>query len=137
MAVDAIARGLAWSSPLTWISMIASVALFAIGVRAVLAPATASAGFGIPIGGGEGLAFVQAFGARNIGLSLFAVLAIMLDERRSVGILFVCAATIAVIDAYIVSQHLGFGIAIARPSIIAVVLAIVGGFLHTGASPHE
>lgn len=129
MSPDLIVRGLPWSSPLTWISLLVMVALFAIGVRAVLAPAAGSAGFGIPIGEGEGLAFVQAFGARNIGLGLFAVLAILLDERRSVGILFLCGAIIALIDAYIVSQHLGFGSPTARPSIIAAVLAVIGGFL--------
>ena len=129
MSPDLVVRGLPWSSPLTWISLLVMVALFAIGVRAVLAPATASAGFGIPIGEGDGLAFVQAFGARNIGLSFFAVLTILLDERRSVGVLFLCAAIIAFIDAYIVSRHLGFGTPTARPSIIAAVLTVVGGLL--------
>jgi hypothetical protein len=129
MTPDAVARELSWSSPLTWISFLAALALLVIGVRAVLAPASASAGFGIPLGEGPGLAFVQAFGARNIGLSLFAALAIILDQRRSVGILFVCAAIVAFLDAYIVSRQLGFGPSIARPSIIAVVLAVIGSLM--------
>lgn len=129
MSADAMARELSWSSPLTWISLVTLVALFAIGVRAALSPTAASAGFGIPLGEGDGLAFVQAFGARNIGLSLFAVLAIVLDERRSVGILFLCAAVISLIDAYIISEHLGLGPSIARPSIIALVLAVLGSFV--------
>lgn len=114
---------------MTWISLLVLVALFAVGVRAVVAPTTAATGFGIPIGEGDGLAFVQAFGARNIGLSLFAVLAIVLDQRRSVGVLLLCGVVIALIDAYIVSQHLGFASPIARHSIIAAVLAVLGGLV--------
>ncbi|SJZ89339.1 protein of unknown function [Enhydrobacter aerosaccus] len=129
MSTDVVARELSWTSPLPWLSVIVLGALFAIGVRAVMAPATAASGFGIPLTEGNGLAYVQAFGARNIGLGLFALLAIALDQRRSVGIFFLCAAVIALIDAYVVSRHLGFGLSIARPAVIALVLAALGGFL--------
>ncbi|WP_448044287.1 hypothetical protein [Bradyrhizobium liaoningense] len=57
------------------------------------------------------------------------MLAIVLDERRSVGIRFLCAAVIALINAYIVTEHLGLGPSIARPSIIALGLAVLGGFV--------
>jgi len=129
MSADAIARELAWTSPLTWVSLVVLLALFAIGVRAVLAPARASVAFGIPLAEGEDPAYVQAFGARNIGLGLFAALAIVLDEGRSVGVFFLCAAVIALIDAYIVSRHSGFGRSTARPLTIALVLVVIGGFL--------
>lgn len=129
MSADAVARELSWTSPLTWISLVVLVALFAIGVRAVLAPARASVGFGIPLAEGESPAYVQAFGARNVGLGLFAVLAIVLDQGRSVGVFFFCGAVIALIDAYIVSRHLGFGRSTARPAIIALVLAVLGGVM--------
>jgi hypothetical protein len=129
MTSSSAIRELPWVSPLVWIALLASVALLGIGIRAVLAPASAASGFGIPLSEGSGLAFVQAFGARNIGLSLFALLAIILDERRSVGVLFLCAAAIAAIDALILGQHLGIGPTLIRPAAISAALLIIGGFL--------
>jgi hypothetical protein len=121
-----IARTLPWNGPLAWIVALVALALLAIGIRAMLAPSAAAAGFGVPLGGAEGLIYVQAFGARNIGLSLFALAMIALDQRRSLGVLFVCAALIAVLDGLILATRLGFGPGLVRHGAIAAVLVLLG-----------
>jgi Domain of unknown function (DUF4267) len=121
-----LARTLSWDGPLAWIVALAALALLAIGIRAMLAPSAAAAGFGMPLGGAEGLIYVQAFGARNIGLSLFALVMIALDQRRPLGVLFVCAALIAVLDGLILATYLGFGPGLVRHGAIAAVLVLLG-----------
>lgn len=123
------ARALPWASPLLWASATLSLLLLAVGVRALIAPGQAAAGYGFPVSSPEAHVFVQAFGARNIGLSLFAIDAIVFDHRSSLAVLFLCAAGIAVIDAGILGQHLGWGAALIRPLAIAAVLAVLGWLL--------
>lgn len=91
----------------TWIALLASLAFLALGLRALLAPAGAAASFGLPLSGGEGLAFVQAFGARNVGLGLVGMALIALDGRRALAVLFLAAAVIAGLDFWIVASQVG------------------------------
>jgi hypothetical protein len=128
----ALTRQMPRNSPLTWVVTLIALALLAIGIRAVLMPAAAATGFGVPLSGGEGLVYVQAFGARNIGLSLLALTMIGLDQRRALGVLFVCSALIAMLDGLIVARHLGLSPGLVRPGAIALLLLVVGGFLLRG-----
>ncbi|MFN8640257.1 MAG: DUF4267 domain-containing protein [Candidatus Binatia bacterium] len=100
-------RRLSFRSTSTWLAVLAATVFFGLGLRAVLAPATASAFFGVPLDGGDGLAFVQAFGARNIGLSLVALALIALDARAGLVAVFFAAAVIAGLDFVVVSRHAG------------------------------
>jgi hypothetical protein len=134
-AAAASTRQLRWNDPLAWIVSLVAPALLAIGVRAMLTPSAAAASFGVPLSAAEGLIYVQAFGARNIGLSLFVLAMIALDQRRALGVLFVCAALIAVLDGLILATHLGLGPGLGRPGAIAVVLVVVGSFLLRGNTP--
>ena len=128
-AVAALTRQLPWKGPLAWVVALVALALLAIGARAMWIPSQAAAGFGVPLSGGEGLIYVQAFGARNIGLSLFALTMVALDQRCALGVLFVCAALIATLDGLIVATHLGLGLGLARPGAIALFLLVVGALL--------
>ena len=89
----------------TWIAALAAVGFLALGVRAVVSPVAAAAFFGLPLAGTEGAAFVQVFGARNIGLSLVALALIALDARRALAVVFFAAAFIAALDFGIVATH--------------------------------
>ncbi len=104
---DETVRALSWRAVSTWIAVLATVGFLAIGLRALLAPAATSAAFGLPLSGGDGLAFVQAFGARNIGLSLVGMALIALDGRRGLAALFLAGALIAALDFWIVASHVG------------------------------
>jgi hypothetical protein len=129
MATVAVIRQLPWNGALAWVVASVALALLGIGARAILMPEAAAAGFGVPLSGGEGLIYVQAFGARNVGLSLFASAMIALDQRRVLGVLFICAAVIAMLDGLIVAGHLGFGLGVVRPGVIALLLLFVAAFL--------
>jgi RNA polymerase sigma factor (sigma-70 family) len=48
-----------------WLALVASLAISLLGLRAVLDPVSASAGFGLPMHTGSETAFVQIYGARN------------------------------------------------------------------------
>ena len=105
----------------TWIAVLAAALFFGLGMRALLAPEGAAATFGIPLDGGAGLAFVRAFGARNVGLSLVALALIALDLRRGLAAVFFASALIAVLDFSIVAgqagtlhaaKHLGYVVAL-------------------------
>jgi hypothetical protein len=135
MTATAIKRPLSWRSPMTWLAAIASLAFLAIGARAIVQPLAAAAGFGVPLDPGDGLVFVQAFGARNIGLSVFALLLLLLGQRRSLGLLFACGALIAALDAGIVAVHAGTAAGALRSAAIALVLLAIGAGLIRSASP--
>ncbi len=105
---DTIIRSLPWNAPTTWIALGAVAAFFLLGARAVLMPGPASAFFGVGIETGSGLAFVQAFGARNMGLALTGLALIWLDHRTALAALLLAGAFIAAIDAYAVMSAAGF-----------------------------
>jgi hypothetical protein len=104
----AAARTLPWSNPSTWLAIAAAAALLGLGLLAVLSPTTSSGIFGVGLADGDGLAFVQAMGGRNIGLSLLALTLIRLDLRSALAALLLFAALIACIDTYAVASHAGF-----------------------------
>jgi hypothetical protein len=100
-------RALPFNATSTWVAVAAAVIFLGLGLRALLAPIGAAAFFGVPLAGGDGLAFVQVFGARNIGLSLVALALIFLDARLGLAAVFFAAALIAGIDFSVVASHAG------------------------------
>ena len=100
-------RSLPSNAASTWIAALAALAFLGLGLRALLAPTAAAASFGVPLASGDGLAFVRAFGARNIGLSLVALALIALDKRRGLAAVFCAAALIAALDFSIVATRAG------------------------------
>ena len=100
-------RTLPLTAPSTWVAALAAVLFLGLGLRALLAPAGAAALFGVPLDGGQGLAFVQGVGARNIGLSLVTLALIGLDVRMGLVAVFFAAALIAGLDFSIVATHTG------------------------------
>jgi len=128
---DAAARTLPLNAASTWIAGIAALFFLGIGLRAVLAPAGAAAFFGLPVPGADGLAFVRVFGARNVGLSLLALTLLVLDVRLGLAALFLAAAVIAGLDAWIVTTHAGAAHALKHFAYVAG-LAGFGLFLALG-----
>ena len=100
-------RSLPSNAAATWIAILAALAFLGLGLRALLAPTGAAASFGVPVVSADGLAFVRAFGARNIGLSLIALTLVALDMRRGLAAVFCAAALIAALDFSIVATHSG------------------------------
>ena len=107
LAIENVTRSLAWNSPTTWIATLASLIFLGLGLRSLLDPAGSATLLGLPAPDVNGLAFVQVYGARNIGLSLLALILIFLDIRAGLAALFVAAAVISGMDAWIVTTHAG------------------------------
>jgi hypothetical protein len=116
---DIPARALPWRTITTWIAIVAAIGFLIIGLRALLAPVGAAAAFGLPTADNAGLAYVQAFGARNIGLSLVALALAVLDLRRALAILFFAGALIAALDFSIVALHAGAATALKHLGYVA------------------
>lgn len=100
-------RALPFNAASTWVAVAAAVIFLSLGLRALLAPSGAAVFFGVPLDGGDGLAFVQVFGSRNIGLSLVALALIFLDARLELAAVFFAAALIAGLDFSVVASHTG------------------------------
>lgn len=98
-------------APLTMPMMIAAVlatGLFAaIGLRCLLAPSGGARFFGVPVIDAGGESFVQAMGARNLGLALTAAALIATGMRAGLAGLIAAAALTAALDALIVLRAAG------------------------------
>ena len=116
-----VGRLLSWSSVTTCMALIAAVAFLVLGLIALVSPTTSSTIFGVPVADGPGLAFVQAMGARTIGLALLAIALVILDLKAGLAALLVSAALIAGLDASIVGNQMGLAKA-AKHIAYAVVL---------------
>ncbi len=125
---EAIIRNLPWNAPSTWIALVASLFFLGLGARAVIHPVGASAFFGVAVEAGPGLAFVQAFGARNIGIALTAICLIYFDHRNGLAGLLLAASLIAAIDAYAVGAASGTTAAI-KHILYTLALGAFGTYL--------
>jgi Domain of unknown function (DUF4267) len=94
-------RDLAWRSPLTLVLLGAGVLFLGLALRTFLFPASAAAFYGVETKAAEAFVFVQAYGARNIVISLLALTFIGLDHRRALAALLAGAALVAALDAVI------------------------------------
>lgn len=94
-------RDLRWLAPLTLVLLGASLVFLGLGLRTFLFPASAAAFYGVQTKAAEALVFVQAYGARNIAISLLALMLIALDHRRAFAALLAAAALVAALDAVI------------------------------------
>ena len=124
-------RSLPSNAASTWIAALAALLFLGLGLRALLAPIAAATSFGVPLASGDGLAFVRAFGARNIGLSLVALALIALDKRRALAAVFCAAALIAALDFSIVATQAGALHAVKH----LVYVVVLSGFGFWLASP--
>jgi hypothetical protein len=130
--MPSVTRDLPYTAVTTWILMLAACAFLVIGLRALLAPSAAAAFYGLPPAQNlDGRAFVRAFGARNIGLSLLALGLVFLDARRGIAVVLGAAALIALIDAWIVVTHADL---IRAAKHVGYVVALGGFAIWVGAS---
>lgn len=113
-----------------WVVALVSFAFLGLGVTGVIAPRITGALFGADPGGSY--AFVQAVGARNLGLSLLAIALLVFDQRLALTALLAAAAIIAVVDLWIVSSATTFLHAIKHLG-YALLMASLAGWLYFGS----
>lgn len=117
-------RTLPWNAVQTWILTIIAILFFLLGLRTFFLPMNAPATFGIPVQSPESLAYISAYGARNIGLSLVGLGLIWFDARRPLALVFAAAAIIAALDCWIVSANMGFAVGARHLAYVAVTMGM-------------
>lgn len=76
-----------------------------LAVRGLFDPASAAAGFGIPIRSDEALAWVRIKADRDLGVGLIFVAVILARSRRTFGAVALVGAVSPVVDALSVVGH--------------------------------
>jgi len=94
-------------SPLYWLCGALALGITLVGLVAILAPATGSVMFGVPVTTTDALPWIRLAGIRDIalGLILFAMMA--LKEGRTAGILILLIIIVPVTDATTVFTRSG------------------------------
>lgn len=95
------------SMALRFIAAALGLAFLSIGLREVFSPAGWDASYGVALAGSDGLDFVRAVGARNVGLSLVALAAAALGARSVMVCAYAATCVIAILDFGIVSAASG------------------------------
>lgn len=117
-------RNMPWRSPITIVLVILCVAFLGMGLRTFVLPGSAAAYFGVPTDASDALAFVKAYGARNIAISLTAMALLWLDARQGLAMLLACAALVALLDASILYGRDGLTGAARHLAYVAVLLTL-------------
>lgn len=117
-------RQFPWRAPATIILALAAFVFLGLGLRTFLWPVAAAAYFGVPTTAPEALAFVQAYGARNIAISLTALALIALDARAAMAALLAATALVAALDASIMFRVAGMAGAAKHLAYIVLLVAL-------------
>lgn len=107
-----------------WLAAVASVAILLLGVRAFFDPASASAGFGLPMHTDNETTFVRIYGARNALLGALALGFLVFRMIQPLTLLFALATVLPVLDAVVIVSRIGVGHELFRHAAILLVLAI-------------
>ena len=86
-----------WSQKLLWFAPLVGLGAILIGFGAVVFPAPASKGFGVPTSG-SGLPWVRATGTRDVFLGFTVLLLSWRGDRFGLGLICFCTAFVALGD---------------------------------------
>jgi hypothetical protein len=118
-----------WRSPTAWLAIVASVAIVLLGLRAIIDPVAASAGFGLPMQTATETTFVQIYGSRNALLGAISLLLAALGLWRAVAVTFSCACALPLFDAALIVSHHGVGAVLVRHGVILAILIAISALL--------
>lgn len=120
------------SSILFWISGLLAVAVFFVGLFALVAPVPGSASFGSPVTDAtntQGLAWVRLMGVRDIGLALILLGLMAVKARRIIGLTLLLALIIPIVDCATVIHALGITYHVVVHGGSAILMVILGVLL--------
>lgn len=124
-------------SVLFWISGVLAVAVFFVGLFALVAPVPGSASFGSPVidaGNTQGLAWVRLMGVRDIGLALILLGLMAVKARRIAGLMLLLVLIIPIVDCTTVIHALGITYHVLVHGGSAVLMLVLGVLLVRPAS---
>ena len=113
-----------WRTAAVWLAAVVSAAILLLGLRALLDPASASAGFGLPMHTESETTFVRIYGARNAFLGVLSLRLLWLRMTRPVALLFTLATLLPLLDAWVIVSRIGVGAELVRHAVILLVLVV-------------
>src|SRR5258705_12963482 len=90
-----------------WLTVVASVAILLLGMRAFLDPVSASLGFGLPMHTDSETTFVRIYGARNAFLGALALTFLVFRMVQPLTLLFALATVLPLLDAVVIVSRVG------------------------------
>lgn len=111
------------------LAFLTGLGLIFIGLRFILVPEQAEAGFGLRFHEQGEYAFHYIKGIRDIFTGLVLCLLVLLNEKKALAVTLLAGALIPVTDWFIVYSKSYNGIAQQMPHIIAVIIALVAGLV--------
>ena len=113
-----------WRTAAVWLAAVVSAAILLLGLRALLDPTSASAGFGLPMHTESETTFVRIYGARNAFLGVLSLRLLWLRMTRPVALLFTLATLLPLLDAWVIVSRIGVGPELVRHAVILLVLVV-------------
>jgi hypothetical protein len=107
-----------------WLALLTGLALIFIGLRFIIAPEIAEAGFGIHVNENGDHSFHYIKGIRDFFTGLIIVVLLFSREYRALGWLSLCGSLIPTTDLWIVVSHPGYDPARIYPHLSAVIISI-------------
>jgi hypothetical protein len=111
------------------IAFLLGLGMIFIGVRFLLSPDAATAGFGIHYNAQGDYSFQYIKGIRDIFSGLLICVFVLMNERRALGVTLLAGTMIPVNDMLIVLSKSYNGVLQAMPHIIAIIICSVFGII--------
>jgi Domain of unknown function (DUF4267) len=117
------------------ISFLLGLGMIFLGVRFLLSPEAATAGFGIHFNANGDYSFQYMKGIRDIFSGLLICVFVLMNQRRALGVTLLAGTMIPVNDMLIVLSKNYNGVLQAMPHIIAIVICAVFGIILLATKP--
>lgn len=113
-------EALSWTSPTSWLALVAALACLWLGMQSLARPAASITRLKMTMGHYSPLVYVQYYGARNVSLSLAALVFLALGMKLPLAVIAYCAALTCLIDVMILLPLASPTLCIRRASHAAV-----------------
>jgi Domain of unknown function (DUF4267) len=117
------------------ISFLLGLGMIFLGVRFLLSPEAATAGFGIHFNANGDYSFQYMKGIRDMFSGLLICVFVLMNQRRALGVTLLAGTMIPVNDMLIVLSKNYNGVLQAMPHIIAIVICAVFGIILLATKP--
>ena len=119
------------------ISFLLGLGMIFLGVRFLLSPEAATAGFGIHFNANGDYSFQYIKGIRDIFSGLLICGFVLMNQRRALGVTLLAGTMIPVNDMLIVLSKNYNGVLQAMPHIIAIFICAVFGIILLATKPTQ
>jgi hypothetical protein len=101
--------GAYWRRPAILFAAASGLAFIALGLRAIIVPATSSSGFGLPMTSASEILWVQVYGSRTMLLGVIALVLLLLRNVRALAWMLAIGALVPFFDMGLIISHAGPG----------------------------